>query len=127
MCTTVMHGQPMAACVGGKWGPCMCTGAQTGAQTGAAGTMTGVATSSCGNGKAEGDEQCDSSDLKGMTCMTLGMGAANAVLKCNSRCMFDTLMCFAAPTTANGGTGAAQGGSGARTTGSAGSGGTGMR
>lgn len=127
MCTTVMKGQSVASCVGGKWGPCMCMGAQTSAQTGAAGTMTATGTASCGNGKAEGDEQCDGSDLKGMTCATLNMGTASAVLKCNSRCMYDTLMCFAGNAMASGGTGAAQGGSGARTTGSAGSGGSGMR
>lgn len=87
--------------------------------------MTGVA-AQCGNGTAEGDEQCDGTDLKGMTCATLGMGSASAMLKCNMRCTFDTLMCFAGGmSSASGGTGAAQGGTGARTMGMAGSGGSG--
>ena len=82
-----------------------------------------ASTASCGNGKAEGDEQCDGADLKGMTCMSLGMGAAGAILKCNSRCAFDMLMCFSGGATANGGTGA--GGTGARTTTSGAAGSTG--
>lgn len=129
MCTSVMKGTPVALCTGGKWSACACTGAMTGAQTAATGTAAMTAsTASCGNSKAEGDEQCDGSDLKGMTCMSLGMGAATSMLKCNSRCMFDTLMCVSASATkGTGGTGSAQGGSGAgtKTTGSAGSGGSG--
>jgi hypothetical protein len=84
-----------------------------------------ASTASCGNGKAEGDEQCDGSDLKGMNCMTLGMGSASSILKCNSRCAFDPIMCRTGTGTANGGTGA--GGTGSRTTtgGTAGSGGSG--
>lgn len=117
---------PVAMCIGGQWSACTCgTGTTTGAVTTPAGTSTGTgAVSVCGNNKAEGDEQCDGPDLKQMTCATLGMGTAAAALKCNARCTFDTLMCFAGmnPT---GGTGASQGGTGARTTGTAGSGGSG--
>ena len=118
---------PVAMCIGGQWSACTCgTGTTTGAaMMTPAGTTTGTAVSVCGNGKAEGDEQCDGTDLKQMTCATLGMGAATAKLSCNTRCTFDTLMCFAGGTKANGGTGAAQGGTGARTTGTAGSGGSG--
>jgi hypothetical protein len=105
----------MAMCLKGQWGQCMCT---NGATTGAA-TMTGAVMTAtpaqCGNGKAEGDEQCDGMDLKGMTCATLGMGPATSMLKCNPRCMFDPILCLSGSATANGGTGAAQGGSGART------------
>lgn len=95
------------------------TATGTGSQAAAA-TTAAV----CGNGVREADEQCDGMDLGQMTCATLGMGSATAVLRCNARCMFDTFMCFngtqGAPA---GGTGA--GGTGAMTSGSAGSGGTG--
>jgi hypothetical protein len=129
MCTSVMKGTPVSLCSAGKWGPCTCAGGQTSGQSAAGGTAIIASTASCGNGKAEGEEQCDGSDLKGMTCMSLGMGSASAILKCNSRCAFDMLMCFSGGATATGGTGA--GGTGARamttttTTGRAGSGGTG--
>jgi hypothetical protein len=82
----------------------------------------------CGNGKAEGDEQCDGADIKGATCAMM-MGNATGMLTCNSRCMLVTQMCFTSDMS-GGGTGASsQGGSGARpmgsATGTAGAGGTG--
>lgn len=121
-------GSPLVAmCAGGQWSACACGGTSTmtsGQSTG--GTMTGaVQTMTCGNGKAEGDEQCDGSDLKGMTCASLGMGNASAMLKCNARCAFDTLMCFSSSAAAPGGAGTGAGGTGARAMGAAGSGGSG--
>jgi hypothetical protein len=128
MCTAG-GGMPMAMCANGQWSTCSCVMGSTAAGgNNASGTATGAVTAAqCGNGKAEGDEQCDGTDLKGMTCATLGMGAATSMLKCNTRCAFDTLLCGQSGGMASGGTGAAQGGSGARTTtsGTAGSGGSG--
>lgn len=76
----------------------------------------------CGDGKAEGQEQCDGQDFKGMTCATLGMGNASAKLVCKpDRCVIDTIMCFSGGMMSGGaGTGAAAGGTGARTTGAMG-------
>lgn len=97
----------------------------TAGQTMTGATTPGQAASVCGNGVAEDQEQCDGQDLKGMTCATLGMGDASALLGCNSRCMFDTFMCFQGGTMSTGGTGA--GGTGARPMGgTAGSGGSGI-
>ena len=127
---TCAGGTLVALCTGGEWSACGCSGgsaASPSMSSSGTGTMSGAMTGvqTCGNGVAEGDEQCDGSDLKGMTCATLGMGSASAMLKCNTRCSFDTLMCFAAGGMSNGGTGA--GGTGASAmTGSAGSGGSGM-
>jgi hypothetical protein len=117
----------VSVCVGGQWSTCGCQMASTTSPTTAAGgTTTGTTPAVCGNGKAEADEACDGTDLKGMTCASLNMGSASAMLKCNTRCTFDTLMCFAGGAMASGGSGAAQGGTGAKaTTGSAGSGGSG--
>lgn len=93
-------------------------------------TMTGAPTTPavavCGDGKAEGAEQCDGQDFKGMTCATLGMGNASAKLVCKQdRCVIDTIMCFSGGMMASGaGTGA--GGTGARPMmGAAGAGGSG--
>lgn len=78
----------------------------------------------CGNNKAEGAEPCDGTDLKGQTCASINPGSTG-MLRCNS-CKLDTLMCLTtAAAMPMGGAGAAQGGSGARTTGSAGAGGSG--
>jgi hypothetical protein len=67
--------------------------------------------SKCGNGIREGNEACDGTDLGGVTCQALGMGGPYGVLKCNPRCTFDTLMCFASASGA-GGTGGGTAGSG---------------
>jgi hypothetical protein len=77
----------------------------------------------CGNNKAEGAEPCDGMDLKSQTCASINPGSTG-ILKCNS-CKLDTLMCLSAAAMPMGGAGAAQGGSGARTMGSAGAGGSG--
>jgi len=47
---------------------------------------------SCGNGVAEGDEQCDGEDLKDVTCVSLGEGGGT--LLCDPEtCTFDVSMC----------------------------------
>lgn len=123
-------GAPLVAlCAGGQWGQCTCssTGTMSAGQSTAGATSTAQAVAICGNGKAEGDEQCDGQDFKGMTCATLGMGNASAKLVCKpDRCVIDTIMCFQGGgmmTMGTGGTGA--GGTGARAMGMAGSGGAG--
>ncbi len=46
----------------------------------------------CGNGRIEGDEQCDRQNLGGATCDALGEGTG--VLTCDPRtCVFDVSMC----------------------------------
>lgn len=78
----------------------------------------------CGNNKIEGTEVCDGTDLGGKTCAMLVPGSSG-IPKCN-QCRLDMLLCISAPAaTPMGGAGAAQGGSGARTPGSAGAGGSG--
>ena len=124
-------GSPLVAmCMGGQWSQCTCSGS-TGTMSGGQ-TMTGApgtppaGTMTCGNNKAEGDELCDGTDLKGMTCAGVtGMASASGMLKCNDRCTFDMLLCLSGNAAApSGGTGA--GGTGARTMGAAaGSGGSG--
>jgi hypothetical protein len=52
---------------------------------GSAGTQT------CGNGVAEGTEQCDGSNLNGATCELLGLGPG--ILLCSSTCTFNTSDC----------------------------------
>ena len=97
----------------------------TGGQS-TAGTGTAPAVAICGNGVAEGDEQCDGQDFKGMTCATLGMGNASAQLVCKpDRCVIDTIMCFSSNAMSMGAGGTGAGGTGARDMGMAGSGGSG--
>ncbi len=50
-----------------------------------------TATPVCGNGVAEGNEQCDLGDLRGQTCSSLG--CISGVLSCNSDCTLNTLAC----------------------------------
>jgi hypothetical protein len=77
---------------------------QSGTTGGAAGT-TGNAPR-CGNGKREGAEVCDGSDLGGSTCATHGF--SGGTLTCDATaCMYDTSMC-----TGGGGSGTSGGGSG---------------
>ena len=45
----------------------------------------------CGDGTAQGSEQCDDSDLKGQSCIGLGFVSGN--LACSAGCTFDTSDC----------------------------------
>lgn len=45
----------------------------------------------CGNGKVEGDEACDGSDLHGQTCAFFAQQIGQ--LKCDSSCQFDVSEC----------------------------------
>jgi hypothetical protein len=48
----------------------------------------------CGNGVAEGSEDCDGKDMRGATCASVTMGARpNGTLFCNFDCLFDTTFC----------------------------------
>ncbi|MBN2493577.1 MAG: PPC domain-containing protein [Deltaproteobacteria bacterium] len=47
----------------------------------------------CGNGKVEGDEACDGSDLNARTCTSFGFTGGD--LACNDDCTFDTSGCTA--------------------------------
>jgi hypothetical protein len=50
---------------------------------------------SCGNGKVEGSELCDKTDLNSETCKTLGDGLyTGGKLLCSSKCTFDVSMCL---------------------------------
>jgi hypothetical protein len=119
------------ACGGGSDTP---SGAATSPTSAAGATGVTPATSGatpaapaavCGNGKIEGTEMCDGADLGGKTCASLVPGSTGMPM-CNN-CKIDMLLCLMPPKTAGaiGGAGAAQGGSGARTTGAAGAGGSG--
>ncbi len=46
----------------------------------------------CGNDMAEGDEQCDGTDLAGQDCVTQGFDAGD--LACNDDCTFDSSSCM---------------------------------
>ncbi len=48
----------------------------------------------CGDSVAMGDELCDGEDLRGQTCASLGLGAAEG-LACAPDCRFDTTACLA--------------------------------
>jgi hypothetical protein len=54
----------------------------------------------CGNGIIEQGEQCDTTNLNGMTCTDLGFNSGT--LKCNSYCQFDTSQCEYGPVCGNG-------------------------
>jgi hypothetical protein len=97
----------------------------TGASGTAAATAATPAAAVCGNGRIEGTEMCDGADLGGKTCASLVPGSTGMPM-CNN-CKIDMLLCLM-PSKAAGamaGAGAAQGGSGASTTGMAGAGGSG--
>jgi len=50
---------------------------------------------SCGDGKIEGNELCDGSDLQGEDCVRLGDGLyTGGSLGCTSNCTFDVAMCL---------------------------------
>lgn len=66
--------------------------------------LTVTISQSCGNGVAEGTEQCDGSDLAGATCVSRGF--TGGTLSCNANCTFNTSSCTsAAPVTPSGGGG----------------------
>jgi alpha-tubulin suppressor-like RCC1 family protein len=46
----------------------------------------------CGDGVATGDEACDGADLRGQTCVSLGLGAGDG-LACSPDCRFDGEAC----------------------------------
>lgn len=49
----------------------------------------------CGNGKVEGAELCDKTDLNKETCKTLGDGLyTGGSLLCTTKCTFDVSMCI---------------------------------
>jgi hypothetical protein len=57
------------------------------------GTVTiTVKLSVCGNGILEGGEECDGSDLNGLTCIDFGYNGGT--LTCNHDCTFNTSNCF---------------------------------
>jgi hypothetical protein len=47
----------------------------------------------CGNGVAEGPEECDASDLGGQDCVSLGLGFTGGVLLCDTTCQYETSFC----------------------------------
>jgi hypothetical protein len=51
---------------------------------------------SCGNGEIDAGEDCDTADLGGATCESLGFG--EGTLTCTATCSFDDSQCPAAPT-----------------------------
>ncbi|HXS15190.1 MAG TPA: hypothetical protein VN711_03615 [Candidatus Saccharimonadales bacterium] len=65
------------------------------AQTSTAVTAT-IKISVCGNGIAEGGEDCDGSDFQSKTCQSLGFGGGT--LGCDISCSFDTTTCIPLPT-----------------------------
>ena len=52
---------------------------------------SGCAAMTCGNGVAEGDEECDGTDLAGATCATAGF--SQGTLGCTAACRFDVVGC----------------------------------
>ncbi len=85
----------------------------------------------CGNGRADAGEFCDKSDLRGRTCVGLGLGYSGGVLACDLDCSLNTSACATTVISAGGGpsggggTGAGGGGSGGGTGGGTGAGGGG--
>jgi len=67
-----------------------------------AGVTVDAGKASCGNGKVEGDELCDKTDLNKETCKTLGDGLyTGGKLLCSSKCTFDVSMCIGNDSGAN--------------------------
>lgn len=46
----------------------------------------------CGDGVAEGQEECDNDDFMGQTCYSLGYGGGSLI--CHSSCSLDTSLCI---------------------------------
>jgi hypothetical protein len=56
---------------------------------------TSYGNATCGNGKVEGDELCDKTDLNKETCKTLGDGLyTGGTLLCSTKCTFNVTMCI---------------------------------
>ena len=73
--------------------PCTCADLSTGArQCDAFGVWGACVCSECGNGIIEGDEQCDSLALGGLTCATAS-SHPYGVLGCTAACQLDTSGC----------------------------------
>lgn len=73
--------------------------------TGGASTDGAVIKTGCGNGRVEGNEECDGPDLASETCLTATLGAQPlGTLSCTKSCTFDTTRCIAPPP-GQGGTG----------------------
>jgi hypothetical protein len=98
------------SCDGGDLGGATCAGLGFASGTLACTAGCGYDTSgcmpypapTCGNGAAEGAEQCDGADLAAATCQSLGF--ASGVLACTAGCGYDTSGCvpYPAPTCGNG-------------------------
>ncbi|HKU45213.1 MAG TPA: hypothetical protein VJR89_43940 [Polyangiales bacterium] len=59
-----------------------------------AGTDGSTSEAVCGNGKREGKELCDKTDLDGETCKTVGDGMyTGGTLSCTSTCTFNVSKC----------------------------------
>ena len=59
-----------------------------------AGSDASGGTAVCGNGKVEGKELCDKTDLDGETCKTIGDGMfTGGTLSCTSTCVFNMSKC----------------------------------
>lgn len=52
-----------------------------------------LAAFACGNGVVEEDEVCDSGDLSGATCDSLGLGYTGGALACSGKCLHDARAC----------------------------------
>ncbi len=55
----------------------------------------------CGDGEANLPEPCDGADLRGNTCMSLGLGFTGGDLACRESCAFDTTGCQRDPVCGN--------------------------
>jgi len=48
----------------------------------------------CGDGVAQAPEQCDTYDLQGQTCLSIGQGFSGGTLACEADCTWDTSACL---------------------------------
>lgn len=83
--SSAQGGSSSVSSVGPGPGPASSSSVTTGALSSSAAGPT------CGNGIADGTEDCDVFDLDGETCSTLGLGAG--FLACADDCTFDTSGC----------------------------------
>ena len=56
----------------------------------------------CGNNHKDHNEECDGSDLGGVTCETLWGGGSTGTLGCTQDCRFDSVLCVPATTCGDG-------------------------